>query len=159
MEAIFESDISTDENQDIKMSSRNHSDLQTRLGFLLMLAYRQEYSIYTELDFDFASGKTRPDLCIMPKHQTNWLEDEIVVTDVPLTTIEILSPEQSMSSLIDRIYKKHFPAGVKSVWLVTPALQIITILLPDQSRINVMEGTLTDPVTGLKINLSDVFEG
>ncbi len=124
-----------------------------------MLAYRQQYSIYTELDFDFASGKTRPDLCIMTKHEANWMEDEIIVTDVPLTTIEILSPEQSMNSLLDRIYKKHFPAGVKTVWLVTPALQIITVLLPDRSRINVTEGILTDPVTGLQLNLSDVFGG
>ena len=111
MEYITDSPILTDELQDEKMSSRNHSDLQTRLGFLLMLAYRQQYSIYTELDFDFASGKTRPDLCILPKHQANWMEDEIIVSDIPLTTIEILSPEQSMNSLLDRIYKKHFPAG------------------------------------------------
>ena len=149
----------TDATLDEKMSSRNHSDLQTRLGFLLMMAYRQQYSIYTELDFNFASGKTRPDLCIMPKHQANWMEDEIIVSDVPLTTIEILSPEQSMNSLLDRIYQKHFPAGVKTVWLVIPALQIITILLPDRTRINVIEGILTDPVTGLQLTLSDVFEG
>ena len=156
MEAIVDEPI---EAQDEKMSSYNHSDLQTRIGFLLMLAYRDKYSILTELDFSFATGKTRPDLCIMPKRKANWMEDEIIVTDVPLTTIEILSPEQSMNSLLDRIYKRHFPAGVKSVWLVTPALQIITILLPDRSRINVIEGILTDPVTGLQLNLADVFEG
>ncbi len=141
------------------MSSYNHSELQTRLGFLLMLAYRHQYSILTELDFAFASGKTRPDLCILPKRKANWMEDEIIVSDVPLTTIEILSPEQSMNSLLDRIYKKHFPAGVKTVWLIIPAIQIITILLPDQSRINVTEGVLTDPVTGLQLTISEVFEG
>jgi len=104
MEASLETSTITDELQDEKMSSLNHSDLQTRLGFLLMLAYRQQYSIYTELDFGFASGKTRPDLCIMPKRQVNWLVDEFVVQDVPLTTIEILSPEQSLNSLTERIY-------------------------------------------------------
>ncbi len=159
MEALIESPVITDDAQDEKMSSFNHSELQTRLGFLLMLAYRHEYSILTELDFNFASGKTRPDLCIMPKRKANWMEDEIIVTDVPLTTIEILSPEQSMNSLLDRIYKKHFPAGVKTVWLVTPALQIITVLLPDRNRINVTEGVLTDPVTGLQLTISEVFEG
>ena len=157
MEAVLEVSPVTDEIEGEKMSSRNHSDLQTRLGFLLMTAYRHQYTIYTELDFAFASGKTRPDLCIMPKYQVNWMEDEIIVTDVPLTTIEILSPEQSMNSLLDRIYKKHFPAGVKSVWLVTPALEIITVLLPDRTRINVTEGILTDPVTGLQLNLNEVF--
>ena len=159
MEAILESDINTDDEQDEKMSSLNHSDLQTRLGFLFMLAYRQQYSIYTELDFDFASGKTRPDLCIMPKRKVNWLVDEIVVQDVPLTTIEILSPEQSLNSLTDRIYKKHFPAGVKTVWLVVPTVQTVSILLPDGKQVNFASGTVIDPVTGIQLELAHIFEG
>ena len=159
MEAIVELPILTDESQDEKMSSLNHSDLQTRLGFLLMLAYRQQYSIYTELDFNFASGKTRPDLCIMPKRKANWLADEIVVQDVPITTIEILSPEQSLNSLTERIYKKHFPAGVKTVWLVVPTVQTVSVLLPDRKQVNFSSGTVLDPVTGIRLELADIFEG
>jgi Uma2 family endonuclease len=161
MEAIIDLDHDAidDELQDVKMSSLNHSQLQLRIGFLLMLAYQNEYSMYTELDLSFASGKTRPDLCIFPKRPTDWLVDQIVVTDVPLTTIEILSPEQSMNELIGRIYKKHFPAGVKTVWLVVPALRLITVLLPDRTSFSVTEGTLTDPVTGLQLVISEVFEG
>ncbi len=158
MEAIFEHPPLTGELEDEKMSSLNHSDLQTRLGFLLMLAYRQQYSIYTELDFDFAFGKTRPDLCIMPKRKANWLADEIVVQDVPLTTIEILSPEQSLNSLTERIYKKHFPAGVKTVWLVVPTVQTVSILLPDRKQVNFSQGIITDPITNIQLNLSDIFE-
>lgn len=124
-----------------------------------MLAYRTEYSIFTELDFDFASGKTRPDLCIMPKRKIDWLTDEIVVQDVPLTTIEILSPEQSLNGLTERIYKKHFPAGVKTVWLVVPTVQTVSILLPDRRQVNFSSGTVVDPVTGIQLVLSDIFEG
>ena len=101
MEAILKSDIAdslTNDAQDEKISSYNHSELQSRLGFLFMLAYRHEYSILTELDLDFASGKTRPDLCIMPKRKANWLADEILVQEVPITTVEILSPEQSLTA-------------------------------------------------------------
>ena len=148
-----------DEFDDEKRSSFNHSELQTRLGFLLMIAYRAEYSILTELDFSFASGKTRPDLCIMPKRKVDWLADEIVVQDVPLTIIEILSPEQSLNSLTDRIYKKHFPAGVKTVWLVVPTVQTVSILLPDRRQVNFASGTVVDPVTGIQLELSDIFEG
>ena len=158
MEAIIEYPID-DESQDEKMSSINHAELQSHLSFLLRATYRHQYSIYTELDFDFASGKTRPDLCIMPKRKTDWLADEIIVQDVPLTTIEILSPDQSLNSLTDRIYKKHFPAGVKSVWLVVPTVQTVSILLPDRRQINVSEGVVTDPVTGIHLNLSEIFEG
>lgn len=158
MEAAVEYPVS-DELQDEKMSSFNHSEVQSRLAFLLMSAYRQQYSILTELDFEFASGKTRPDLCILPKRKADWLADEIVVQEVPLTTIEILSPEQSLNSLTDRIYKKHFPAGVKSVWLVVPTVQTVSVLLPDRHQINVSEGVVTDPVTGIHLNVSEIFEG
>jgi Uma2 family endonuclease len=147
-----------DELQDEKMSSLNHSDLQTRLGFLLMLSYRQQYSIYTELDFGFASGKTRPDLCIMPKRKVNWLTDEIIVEDAPITTIEILSPEQSLNSLTKRIYEKHFPAGVQTVWLIIPPTQTVSILLPNKTQFNFAQGIITDPVTNIQLNLSEIFE-
>ncbi|GAB3704452.1 hypothetical protein GCM10027592_35810 [Spirosoma flavus] len=156
METVIEQPIDL---EDEKMSSYNHSEVQSRLAFLLMLAYRTQYSILTELDFDFASGKTRPDLSIMPKRKVDWLADEIIVQDVPLTTIEILSPEQSLNSLTDRIYKKHFPAGVKSVWLVVPTVQTVSILLPDRQQLNFSSGIVADPVTGLQLNLSEIFEG
>ena len=156
MEAIVDEPI---EAQDEKMSSLNCSDLRTRIGFLLMLAYREKYSILTELDFSFASGKTRPDLCIMPRRKANWLEDEIVVETPPITTIEILSPEQSLNSLTERIYKKHFPAGVKTVWLVVPTVQTVSILLPDRKQVNFSNGTIIDPVTGIQLELADIFEG
>ncbi len=123
------------DTNDEEMSSFNHSELQSRLTFLLMSAYRHQYSIPTELDFEFASGKTRPDLCILPKRKANWLADELVMQDIPLTTIEILSPEQSLNSLTDRVYNKHFPAGVQTVWLVIPTVQTISILLPDRTQL------------------------
>lgn len=122
-----------------------------------MAAYRQQYSILTEPDFNFASGKTRPDLAILPKRKPNWLADEIIMQDVPLTTIEILSPEQSLNSLTDHIYKKHFPAGVKTVWLIVPTVQTVSILLPDQKQVNFSQGIITDPVTNIQLDLADIF--
>lgn len=160
MEELLEPLTDSDE----KMSSFNHAELQSHLAFLLRMQYRNQYSILTELDFDFASGKTRPDLCIMPKRKADWLDDEIIVQEVPLTTIEILSPcdgppEQSLNSRTERIYKKHFPAGVKTVWLVVPTVQTVSILLPNRQQMTFSQGQLTDPVTGIQLNLSDIFEG
>lgn len=78
---------------------------------------------------------------------------------MPITTIEILSPEQSLNSLTDRIYKKHFPAGVKTVWLVVPTVQTVSILLPNRQQLNFSQGQVTDPVTGIQLALEEIFEG
>ncbi len=139
------------------MSSLLHGFLQSRISRLIDVAYSSQYSVITELDLSFASGKTRPDLCIFPKITFDWLADEIVVTEIPLTTIEILSPAQNLTALIDRVYAKHFPAGVKSVWIVSPPLKLITIFLPDRSRINFSTGLLTDAATTIELDLSAVF--
>lgn len=140
-----------------KMSSLLHGFLQSRISYLFELTYSSQYSVITELDLSFASGKTRPDLCVFPKLTLDWLADEIVVTETPLTTIEILSPAQNLTALIDRVYAKHFPAGVKSVWIVSPPLKLITIFLPDRSRINFSTGLLTDPATNIEMDLAAVF--
>jgi Uma2 family endonuclease len=159
MEAIIDLGIVDSEPLDIKPTSLNCAALRSTLAFLLRKKYRYEYSICLGLDLSFACGSIQPDFSIFPKRTTDWLMDQIVMTDVPLTTIEILSPEQSMNDLIGRIYKKHFPAGVKTVWLVVPALRLVTLLLPDRTSFSVTEGTLTDPVTGLQLVISEVFEG
>lgn len=78
--------------------------------------------------------------------------------DVPLTTVGILSPERGLHSLTERIYKKHFPAGVKAVWLVVPAVQTVSILLPDRKQVNFSQGIITAPVTNISLNLDDIFE-
>jgi Uma2 family endonuclease len=158
MEAVLEIPID-EELQEEKMSSINHSELQSHLAFLLRSAYRNEYSIMTELDFDFASGKTRPDLCILPKRKINWLDDEIIVDETPISTIEILSPEQSLKSLTDRIYKKHFPAGVQTVWLVIPTVQTVSILFPDKKQLNFAQGIVHDPITNIQLDMAEIFEG
>jgi Uma2 family endonuclease len=127
------------------------------IGSLLDSQYDAQFGIFSELDLSFASGKTRPDLCIFPKTIFDWTTDEIVVTDVPLTTIEILSPMQSISELLDRVYTRHFPAGVKSVWLVVPPLELVTIFWPDRSKTNFITGPILDPATGIQIVLEEIF--
>jgi Uma2 family endonuclease len=155
MEAILEPPVIDADDQ--KMSSRIHSFLQNRIGRLLDAQYEDQFSVFTELDLSFATGKTRPDLCIFPKTTFDWTTDEIVVTEVPLTTIEILSPMQSITELLDRVYARHFPAGVQSVWLVTPALQVVTIFRPDRSKTNFTTGPILDPATGIQIVLEEIF--
>jgi hypothetical protein len=155
MEAILEPPVIDIDDQ--KMSSRIHSFLQSQISHLLMTSYPDQFRVFTELDLSFATGKTRPDLCIFPKTTFDWTTDDIVVAEVPLTTIEILSPMHSVTEVVDRVYARHFPAGVQSVWLVTPALQVVTIFRPDRSKTNFTTGPILDLATGIQIVLEEIF--
>jgi len=47
-------------------------------------------------------------------------------TEPPLLTIEIQSPSQSPEEMIDKV-KQYFQFGVKSSWVVFPALKGVSV--------------------------------
>lgn len=73
-----------------------------------------------------------------------------------MTFIEILSPSQTVTELIDKA-KAFFATGVKSYWLVQPALRTIFVLLPDGDELVFHNDTLADPTNGISIDLKKVF--
>jgi len=48
-------------------------------------------------------------------------------------------------------------AGVKSCWLVQPALRTITTFDHDMRSKTYSEGVVTDPATGIEMAIKDVF--
>ncbi len=99
---------------------------------------------------------TVPDLCIYPNTPVNWLHDEIKVSRVPLTVIEIISPSQTLTEMTDKALI-YFVAGVQSYWLVQPSLRSVFILMPGRDELVFHNEPLTDPTTGITIDLSKVF--
>ncbi len=97
-----------------------------------------------------------PDLCLFPAEPSNWREDEVKVSDVPLTVIEIISPSQTDTELTEKS-KAYFAAGVKSYWLVQPVLRTIFVLLPTGDEIVFHNNLLIDPTNGISIDLREVF--
>ena len=83
-------------------------------------------------------------------------EEEIKVSIPPITAIEIISPSQSQHELIDKC-KKLLQYDVKSVWLLQPDVEIITLFLPGERPQSFDRGEFTDPVTGIAFNISEVF--
>ncbi|WP_460907764.1 Uma2 family endonuclease [Spirosoma areae] len=83
--------------------------------------------------------------------------DEIRMTELPLTAMEILSPTQSVEELVAK-FDVYFGAGVHSDWLVQPSLQTIFLLTPDQKISVFHDASLIDPTNGIELNLSDVFQ-
>lgn len=53
--------------------------------------------------------------------------------------------------------QKLLDAGVLSVWLVIPAVQVTTIYQKGNHLMSATSGILTDPVTGISVNVDEVF--
>ncbi len=106
------------------MGSYNHSGVQAKLaGLLIGLG---KYSVFTELSLEINKIEYKPDISIYPKRGLSKPRDILKMTDMPLLAIEILSSRQAMDELIDK-FEVYFNAGIKSCWLVEPAIEAITV--------------------------------
>ena len=79
-------------------------------------------------------------------------------TEPPITTIEIQSPSQSIDELVIKAHQIYFPMGVKSAWIIVPAMKSIQVVLPNKQNFIFSKGQLKDPVTKIEIDLAKVFE-
>ena len=137
------------------MPSLNHSILQSRLT--ICLGRFSQYDIPTELSLDLPHGKAAPDLCILQASGHDWFNDQIKYKEIPLLTIEILSPTQSVDELKDKIFDIYFPSGVKSCWIVVPTLKMIAVFIPNQGVRNYIGGLIKDDDLGIEIDMKEIF--
>lgn len=137
--------------------SLNHSRLINRVGVALS-RYDDEYDVFPELALELSTGTCKPDIAIYKNLPTDWLNDVIYYSQPPIVAIEVLSPKQALTDLTDKAFKQYFPAGVQSVWLIIPTLRIIHTLLPDGAMQTWASGLLTDPVTGMEVDLGYLFK-
>lgn len=136
--------------------SKNHSLLQLRIGAELAIHYGDTYETYSELSLEAPNPPYVPDLSIFFTEPSNWREDEVKVSEVPLTVIEIISPSQTDTELT-RKAQDYFVAGTKSYWLVQPVLRTVFVLLPNGDELVFHNETLTDPTNDISIDLKKVF--
>lgn len=137
-------------------TSANHSRLIHRLSVLLV-PYEDRYDIMPELEFELRAGRLKPDVAIVAKQPYDWEKDIVRYTDPPVTAVEILSPTQSLDSLVSKIREGYFPSGAQSAWLIAPAVKTIYLFLPNQAAQVITSGTLQDPVSGIELPVSAIF--
>lgn len=148
------SDYETERNK--PMPSKNHSRVARRLNVLLT-PFEDKYDIMNEICIEFDPKDSVPDLCLYPKLSFDWENDEISMTETPITTFEILSPSQAINDLVKKIRNIYFPAGIKSSWLIVPPLKTVHILYPNTPTQTFSEGNIKDLVTNVEIKLEDIF--
>jgi Uma2 family endonuclease len=139
------------------MPSKNHAIIQTNLTGLLYAAYRRQYRILTEIRIEIDTVDYTPDLCVYPLLSFDSRHDEVRMTELPLTAVEILSPTQAVDELTAK-FEVYFKAGVGSGWLVQPGLQTIFLLTPDGQIAPFHNELLVDPTTGIELDLTEVFQ-
>ncbi len=138
------------------MPSKFHSITQQNLSIALA-SYRSRYITLSELTLELDGERVVPDLSIYRREEIDFAEEEIRMTKPPLMTVEIASPTQGVQVLVDKI-RFMLGKGVRSCWLVQPALQTVTIFSEEMKKRTVTEGAVTDPVTDIEVKMEDIFE-
>jgi Uma2 family endonuclease len=140
------------------MPSKNHSIIQGYLITEINIHYRKQFTCMSEIDITMPEKPNCvPDIAIYPKLEFNFWDDELSMTEMPLTAIEIVSPSQSDNDILKKI-NRYFQAGVKSCWFVMPAFQAISVYSSlEKYTFFTSDMTLTDPATGIEIALNEVF--
>ena len=84
------------------------------------------------------------------------MRNRIWVNEVPEIAVEIISPSQTLEEMGKKI-DSLISSGVPSVWLVIPFARVISVYQKDIPLFSITTGILTDPVTGISINVDEVF--
>lgn len=103
MEAVVEQPALTDYEMERgkPMPSFNHAVIQARILKEILVQYEDQFTVGSEMSLISTSTPTVPDLSIFPETPINWMQDEVKVSRIPLTVVEILSPSQSVTELIE----------------------------------------------------------
>lgn len=118
----------------------------------------------SELTLDTPPRGSTPDVVVYPYFDVDFtLEYPARRSDPPLVTIEITglpsrSPSQSLDEMVDKA-NAYFAFGVKSCWIVQPQIKAVFVFdQPNHYQFFHDNDTLKDPVSGIELSLSAVFE-
>jgi Uma2 family endonuclease len=135
------------------LGGRKHSQIQMALGAYLFARRKDlQIEVYPEQRVQVKPNRYRiPDLCVVLGSTT-----EEIFTQPPFLCIEILSPEDRISRVWERIHD-FFEMGVPNVWIVDPETRVAHIASPSGDLHRVADTLRTnDPV--LEVPLSEIFE-
>jgi len=128
----------------------DHSDLQRQL--ILLLASEKGIRVNPELRVQVSANRFRvPDLCVMSADAPR----EQVVRSVPLLCIEILSPEDTLSRMVERVHD-FLKMGVRQVWIFDPRLRT-AMVCEGTAMVEHTSGQLVLPGTEVTLELAEVF--
>ncbi|MCU0425998.1 MAG: Uma2 family endonuclease [Candidatus Kapabacteria bacterium] len=139
------------------MADKNHSKTQFRLcAALAKYEDQRVISVFPEADFNLDSWLVRPDIALMPPMENDWDQEAAYLLTPPITAIEVVSAKQPVSDLFAKA-REYFAHGVHSCWIVVPPTRTITVVATQAKPVSYAHGTLTDPATGIALQLEEIF--
>ena len=142
------------EVQERNLGELDHSDLQSRFIKLLSTdANEVHIRVNSELRVQVRSARFRvPDVCI----RRRTAPSEQIVHTPPLLCIEVLSPEDRMSRIREKV-RDYLDMGVPQVWVVDPLSRSVAVCA-GSTTVEHTAGELTVPETPVAIALADIFK-
>lgn len=141
------------ELQERNVGEYDHGHLQITLGaFLLSKANEWHIRVITELRVQVCDKRFRiPDICVLSADAPR----EQIVQYPPILCIEILSPEDTLSRMRDRIHD-FINMGVRQVWLLDPRTR--TVIVCDGSvMLEQTSGEVTLPGSLVTVDIAKIF--
>ncbi len=135
-----------------------HAFAQSNLIHQLSRCNGEKYEFLPELNIELDGYKAVPDISIFDKNEA-FLKSKIDiewVTAVPLVTIEISAPKQTIHSLLQRAeeYLKH---GVQEAWVIIVEIQTLTVCKPLRNRRTFTSGVVLHEQSGATVSVEELF--
>ena len=142
------------EVQERNWGDHNHSDIQSQLIVLLLRPENKAYiRANSELRVQVKPTRFRvPDVCVRRRSAPS----ERFVRQPPLLCIEVLSPEDTVRRVRERV-RDFLEMGVPEVWVVDPEMRNVTIY-NGETIVEHTAGVLAVPETPVVLALSDIFQ-
>ena len=136
------------------MGEYDHGRLQGLL-FAWFLRHEKEWKIRVVVEQRVRISPTRyriPDVCVISSDAV-----EQVISKPPLLCVEILSPDDSLNSMQERI-DDYFALGVPCVWVLNPRTKRAWVYTAEGSR-EARDGVLRAADAAIALPVAEVFEG
>lgn len=164
-------DLENDENEAIEdMGSDWHSYLQSNIAGLFFRDFRNRFISFSELSINIQISYIQPNgkesFVIIPDIAIYSIEDKpkrkinkTSVSKLPLCVIEISSPSQGLSELMNKA-RCCFANGIESYWLVVPETEVIFIFNKsvDNQETYTIKDKLIDEILGVELSVAEIFE-
>ena len=135
------------------MGEQDHSDLQMQFAYLLRSSdSANRLRVNPELRVQVSPNRFRvPDVCV----RLRTAPSEQIVRAAPLLCIEVLSPEDRQTCMLQNI-RDYLDMGVREVWVADPASRTVTVY-SGTSSVEHADGELAVPETPVTIVLAELF--